>query len=41
MELGGAEDAMAKRMSDWLLDQDAVAELYLDDDGLARLLMEW
>ena len=32
---------MASMLSEWLLDQDAVADLYIDDESLAELLSQW
>ena len=36
-----AADAKATKLSDWLLSQDAVEELYIDDERLAELLDQW
>ena len=33
--------ARAAALSEWLFDQDAVAELYIDDDSLAGLIEQW
>lgn len=33
--------ARATALSEWLFDQDAVAELYIDDDSLAGLIEQW
>ena len=38
---GASELAMAVAISEWLLKQDAVADLYIDDDSLAALLAQW
>jgi hypothetical protein len=32
---------VAAQLSEWLLDQEQVADLYIDDDSLAELLAEW
>jgi hypothetical protein len=32
---------MAAELSEWLLDQESVADLYIDDDSLGELLAEW
>jgi hypothetical protein len=32
---------MAGTLSEWLLEQEAVADLYIDDDSLGELLSEW
>ena len=37
---GSAEDK-AEQLSKWLLSQDAVDELYIDDDELAELIEKW
>lgn len=34
-------DTRAAALSEWLFEQDAVAELYIDDDGLAGLIDQW
>lgn len=34
-------EAMAQQLSEWLLEQDAVADLFVDDETLAQLLAEW
>lgn len=34
-------DARAQALSGWLFTQDAVAELYIDDDALASLIAQW
>lgn len=34
-------EARAKALSEWLFDQDAVGELYIDDDSLATLISQW
>ncbi len=34
-------DARARALSEWLFDQDAVAELYISDDALSGLLERW
>ena len=34
-------EAMAQKLSAWLLEQDAVADLFIDDESLAQLLSEW
>ena len=36
-----ATDAQAARLLDWLLDQPSVAEVYISDDDLSRLLEAW
>ena len=33
--------ARASALSNWLFSQEAVAELYMDDDTLAGLLEQW
>jgi len=33
--------ARAAALSEWLFEQDAVAELYVDDDSLASLIDQW
>lgn len=38
---GKSPPQMAKRMSKWLLDQDGVGDLFIDDDDLAELLSQW
>lgn len=34
-------ETMAQKLSAWLLEQDAVADLFIDDESLAQLLSEW
>jgi hypothetical protein len=38
---GASELPMAVALSEWLLEQDAVADLFIDDDSLAGLLAQW
>ena len=37
----GGPEAQAARLSEWLLDQDSVADLYMADEDLAQLLEQW
>lgn len=37
----GGPDIQAARLSEWLLEQDAVADLFLADEDLAQLLEQW
>ena len=34
-------EVMAQQLSEWLLEQEAVADLFVDDETLAQLLSEW
>lgn len=34
-------DRKAAMLSEWLLDQDAVADLFIGDDDLAQILDQW
>lgn len=38
---GHGPEAKAATVSSWLLDQEAVEELYMDDESLAALLAQW
>ncbi|MFT5459781.1 MAG: hypothetical protein ACI9K2_006296, partial [Myxococcota bacterium] len=41
LELPTGPERKAVALSEWLLDQPAVADLYIGDDDLAELLAEW
>lgn len=41
LQIPMGDEAKAKRLSDWLLDQDAVADLYIDDESLAEIVAQW
>jgi hypothetical protein len=41
LALPGSSERKATRLSEWLLQQDGVADLYIGDDDLAELLDRW
>ncbi|MEQ1572439.1 MAG: hypothetical protein ABMA64_42860, partial [Myxococcota bacterium] len=41
LSLSLPSDAKATRLSTWLLDQEEVADLFIDDDDLAEILERW
>ncbi|MFT6146858.1 MAG: hypothetical protein ACJAZO_001745 [Myxococcota bacterium] len=38
---GGPAERVATKLSNWLLEQDSVEELYIDDESLETLLEQW
>lgn len=41
LKLPISDDGKATRLSEWLLDAPAVADLFIDDESLAQLVSEW
>jgi hypothetical protein len=41
LKLPFSDEAKATRLSEWLLEAPAVADLFIDDESLAKLIAEW